>query len=68
MKLKYFFPLIMFMIPTVIFSILMWPPEALQPIPVGGFVMMLVSVVLTYISGLQSILKDARQADLREPK
>jgi len=68
MKIKYFAPLIMFMIPTVIVSALMWPPEAAQPGPIGGFIVMLISVVMTYIYGLQGVLNDTRQAGLEAKK
>jgi len=68
MKTKYFVPLILFIIPTAIFSIILWPPEAAQPGPIGGFTIMLVSVVMTYISGLRSVLNDTRQAGLDAKK
>jgi len=68
MKIKYFAPLILFMIPTIIVSALMWPPAALQPGPVGGFIVMLISVIMTYIYGLQSVLKDTRQASFEAKK
>jgi hypothetical protein len=58
MKRKYFMPLIFFMVPTVIASALMWPPAAMHFWLIGGFVIMLFSMVMTYIMGIRIVLKD----------
>lgn len=65
MKIKYFIPLILFIVPTVIVSPILWPPEAVHVVPIGGFVVMIISMVMTYIYGIQSVLKDTRQVGVK---
>jgi hypothetical protein len=61
MKFKYLIPLIVFQIPTIICSALMWPPEAAQPHLIGGYAVMLVSVTFTYVKGIRIVMHDQQQ-------
>lgn len=63
MKKKYFTPLVFFVIPTVICSALMWPPEAMKVNLIGGFALMILSAIMTYIFGLRLVLKDQQSHD-----
>jgi len=58
MKMKYFAPLVFFVVPTVICSVLMWPPAAMKVTLIGGFSIMILSMIMTYIFGLRMVLKD----------
>ena len=61
MKTRYFHPLILFLVPTIIGSACLWPPSAVEPVAISGFVFMLFSMVLTYISGIRLVLRDCGQ-------
>jgi hypothetical protein len=61
MKIKYFTPLIMFIVPTVVASAMMWPPAAMQVKLIGGFVIMVFSMVITYFYGIRAVLKDTKR-------
>jgi hypothetical protein len=63
-KIKYFIPLVLFIVPTIIGSIVLWPPEAIQASLIGGFTVMLLSMIMTYVYGIQSVLKDIHQKNL----
>jgi hypothetical protein len=58
MKIGYFRPLIMFVIPTILGGIIFWPRPILTPFYVGGFAVLLVSVAATYTVGIRSVLRD----------
>ena len=58
MKKKYFTPLVFFVVPTVICSAIMWPPAAMKLSLIGGFSIMILSMIMTYVFGLQMVLKD----------
>jgi hypothetical protein len=58
MKTKYFTPLLFFIIPTAIISPLMWPTEAMKFYLVGGFVVMILSMIVTYFMGIRVVLRD----------
>lgn len=58
MKKKYFTPLVFFVIPTIICSALMWPPAAMKVSLIGGFAMMILSMIMTYIFGIRMVLHD----------
>jgi hypothetical protein len=60
MKAKYFTPLALVVIPSVIASVIMWPAAAMQAKLIGGFAIMVISMILSYISGIQLVLKDKR--------
>jgi hypothetical protein len=58
MKIDYFRPLIMFLIPTILGGIVFWPKPILTPFYVGGFALLLVSVAATYTVGIRRVLRD----------
>ena len=58
MKIKYFIPLLLFIIPTVIISAIMWPPAAMQAKLIGGFAVMILSMAMTYFFGIRAVLID----------
>jgi hypothetical protein len=62
MKIKYLTPLVFFIIPTAIASVLMWPPAAMKVELIGGFVIMFISMITTYIFGIRIVLKDKNQS------
>jgi hypothetical protein len=68
MKIKYFAPLLFFIVPTVIASALMWPPAAVKFSLIGGFSVMLISMVVTYTTGLRLVLKDKYRSDQQVEK
>jgi len=68
MKIKYFFPLVLFIVPTVIASAVIWPPAAMQTKLIGGFAIMIISMIMTYFYGIRAVLKDTRQPDLAVEK
>jgi hypothetical protein len=63
MKRKYFTPLIFFVVPTVICSVLMWPRAAMKVSLIGGFSIMILSMIMTYVFGLRMVLKDKNLQD-----
>jgi hypothetical protein len=63
MKTKYFTPLVFFIIPTAIASTLMWPPAAMKFELVGGFVVMIFSMIMTYCMGIRIVLNDKNRAN-----
>ncbi len=65
MKIKYFFPLVIFLVPTLIGAFLIWPEGARQALPIIGFLVMLISSVGTYFTGIKLVLEDARKEALR---
>jgi len=58
MRIKYFVPLLMFVAPTVVGSSFLWPPEAMNVKAIGGFTCVLISAILTYISGIRLVLRE----------
>lgn len=58
MKRKYFIPLLCFLIPTIIGSIVLWPESITGIFFVGGYVVMLISVVIIYVAGIRMVLRD----------
>lgn len=58
MKRKYFTPLVFFVVPTVICSAIMWPPAAMKLSLIGGFSIMILSMIMTYVFGLWMVIKD----------
>ena len=68
MKIKYFIPLVLFIVPTVIISAIMWPPAAMQVKLIGGFLIMILSMVMTYFYGIRAVLNDTHQPGLAEEK
>jgi hypothetical protein len=63
MKLKYFAPLVFFVVPTVIGSVLMWPRAAMKVSLIVGFSIMILSMIMTYVFGLRIVLKDQKLQD-----
>lgn len=63
MKIKYFTPLVFFVVPTIICSVIMWPRAAMTVSLIGGFSIMILSMIMTYISGLRMVIKDHSQQD-----
>jgi hypothetical protein len=59
MRLKYFTPLLLFIVPTMIISALMWPPAAMQAKLIGGFAVMILSMAMTYFYGIRAVLNDS---------
>jgi hypothetical protein len=68
MKIKYFIPLVLFIVPTVIISAIMWPSAAMQVELIGGFLIMILSMVMTYFYGIRAVLKDTHQPGLAVEK
>ncbi|NWF91167.1 MAG: hypothetical protein HXY50_17105 [Ignavibacteriaceae bacterium] len=59
-RLRHLLPLFGSILPTIIGSIIMWPPEAMKKHLIGSFILMLVSVVGTYLFGIYLALEDRR--------
>ncbi|MGD0280197.1 MAG: hypothetical protein ABSC11_12930 [Smithella sp.] len=59
MKLKFFYPLFLLIIPTVVISTIMFmiqdPPP---PIQLVGFYILLLCTCVTYWLGIRSVIKD----------
>lgn len=60
MSIKYFVPLLLFVVPTVVGSAFLWPPEAMNVKTIGGFTCVLISAILTYMSGILLELREQR--------
>lgn len=60
MKRKYFTPLVLFLLPTVIISVLVWPPAAMKFSLIGSFGVMIISMIMTYVVGIQMVIKDVK--------
>lgn len=58
MKGKYFVPLLCFLVPTIIGSIVLWPESITGVFFVGGYIVMLISVVIIYVAGIRMVLRD----------
>lgn len=63
MKKKYFTPLVFFVVPTVICSVIMWPPAAMKTGLIAGFSVMILSMAATYVFGLKMVIKDLNSHD-----
>ena len=68
MKRKYFAPLVLFLLPTVIISVLVWPPAAMKFTLIGSFGVMIISMIMTYVVGIQMVIKDGKNQDRRIEK
>jgi hypothetical protein len=59
MKLKYLIPMLTWLIPTIIISLVMFKLDApLTPTQNIGFAALLISACVTYFVGIQLVLKD----------
>lgn len=59
MKLKYFIPLITWVVPTIVISLIMFKLDApLTPTQNIGFAALLVSACITYGVGIKLVLKE----------
>jgi hypothetical protein len=59
MKLKYILPLIGWLVPTVIISVIMFKVDApLTEAQLVGFIALLASACITYVVGIKVVLKD----------
>lgn len=62
LKFKYFIPLVLFIIPTIIITTLLFifdaPPSPAQLI---GFIILLIAACITYYMGLKRLLDDLKQ-------
>ncbi len=68
MRARHFLPLTLFLVPTIAGSVCLWPSSAAEPLAVGGFALMLLSVVVTYISGIRLVMHDYGQRQSARPK
>ena len=59
-KLKYYTPLIIFLIPTIIISILLFTFTAADIVTIIGFIVLLVSACGTYYLGLKAVHDDLK--------
>lgn len=61
MKIKYLIPLITWVVPTIVISLVMFKLDApLTPTQNIGFAALLISACITYIVGVQLALKDKK--------
>ena len=58
LKFKYFIPLIMLIVPTLIITPIVWSLEPPGILTVLGFTSLIISVVVTYYLGLKAVIKD----------
>lgn len=59
MKLKYLLPLITWIVPTVIISLIMFNVDApLTQAQNYGFIALLISACITYYLGIRQVMKD----------
>ncbi|MEZ5007398.1 MAG: hypothetical protein R2753_04495 [Chitinophagales bacterium] len=59
MKIKYLLPLITWVIPTIIISLVMFKLDApLTPTQNIGFAALLISACITYVVGVKIVMKD----------
>lgn len=59
MKLKYLLPLITWVIPTIVVSLVMFKLDApLTPTQNIGFAALLISACITYVVGVKIVMKD----------
>jgi hypothetical protein len=58
MKLVYFRPLAIFLLMAGTGAVVFWPQSTLTPLHAVGFVVLLVSVALTYLRGIRRVLRD----------
>jgi len=63
MKIKYLVPLITWIVPTVVISIIMFKLDApLTEAQNLGFIALLTSACITYVVGVKLVLKDKEQS------
>ncbi|HUN56271.1 MAG TPA: hypothetical protein VMU29_14055 [Smithella sp.] len=66
MKLKYWIPFFLFIIPTPIITYFMWASEVWKPYPkeeltsIIGLCVMYFFIFVTYWNGLRTVLKDVK--------
>lgn len=59
MKFKYLAPIIGWVVPTIVISLIMFKLDApLTPTQNIGFAALLISACITYVVGIQLVLKD----------
>lgn len=59
MKIKFIIPLLAWLIPTIITSIILFKVDApLTKMQFSGFVTLLISACITYIVGIKLVLKE----------
>ena len=58
MKLKYFIPLITWLLPTIVISLIMFRTDPLSKTQNIGFIALLVSACITYATGVKLVLKE----------
>ena len=73
MKLKYWIPFFLFIIPTPIITYFVWATEVWKPYPkeelisIIGLGVMYFFIFVTYLNGLRAVLKDVKSQDAKEP-
>lgn len=74
MKLKYWIPFFLFIIPTPIITYFMWASKVWQPYPkeelisVIGLGVMYFFMFVTYLNGLRAVMKDMKGEGDRRKK
>ena len=69
MKLKYWVPFFLFIIPTIVITCFMWESKVWQPYPkeelkaVTGMCVMWFFVGVTYFSGIRTVIKDMKETE-----
>ena len=61
LKFKYFIPLIMFVVPTLIITAFVFSIEAPGTLTLLGYANLIISVIVTYYLGLRSVIKDLHE-------
>ena len=65
MKLKYYWPLIAFLVCVIFSGGLMWSHWAKEPVVIVGFTVMLFSMVVTYTMGIRIVLRESLHRSVR---
>ena len=60
LKFKYFHSLLLFVIPTIIITIILFTLEPPSPAILIGFCVLLVAAIGTYYLGIRSVLKETK--------
>ena len=58
LKRKYFMPLVIFIIPTLIITAIIWSFEPPGILTIIGYIILIIAIVGTYYRGIKVVIKD----------
>ncbi|MFX1393290.1 MAG: hypothetical protein ACFFAH_06910 [Promethearchaeota archaeon] len=58
LKRKYFIPLVIFIIPTLIITAIIWNFEPPGILTIIGYIILIIAIIGTYYQGIKAVMKD----------